>query len=129
MAVQEVQLVSRQGTSAPATVSLDANAIAANLFLIDRRLTKAGLPALRPLFEPDDQTWHRCRDVLSTFETARQFFIDADSDEILFEVVVKQFSATIDVLKAIPKDSAIRFEVIKSKPRKLTDPKPARTKK
>lgn len=53
MVVNDVHLISKHGTSAPTTVSLDVAAIAANLSFIDRPLKKAALPELRRFFESD----------------------------------------------------------------------------
>jgi len=118
MAIDDVHLISRQESSPPTTVSLAIGSIAANLSFIDRPLKKAGRPELRPLFETDDETWLRRADVLSAFESAQTFFDDPALDEILFEVVVEQLGPAIDVLRALPKNSVVRLEIIKSKPRK-----------
>jgi hypothetical protein len=118
MAVNEIKLISKHGTSPPTTVSLNVGAIAANFSFLDRRLKKAGHPELRPFFEADEKTWLRPADVLGAFEKARVFFSDPAMDEILFEVVVDQLGPAADVLRALPKGSVIRLEVIKSKPKK-----------
>lgn len=127
MAVADVHLISKHGTSPPTTVSLNVSAIAANLAFLDRPLKKAGQSELRPLFETDEKTWLRPADVLSAFENARKFFDDPRMDEILFEVVVEQLGPAADVLRALPKGSVMRLEIIKSKPRKPAKSKPART--
>jgi hypothetical protein len=125
MAIQDVHLISKHGTSPPTTVSLNVGSIAANLSFLDRPLKKAGQPELRPLFEADEKTWLQPGDVLKAFENARTFFDDPRLDELLFEVVVEQLGPAVDVLRALPKGSVMRLEVIKSKPRKPPKPKPS----
>jgi hypothetical protein len=127
MAIKDVHLISRHGSSPPTTVSLGVGAIAANLSFLDRPLKKAGQPELKPFFESDEKTWLRPADVLSAFENAQTFFDDPALDEILFEVVVEQLGPAIKVLRALPKGSGIRLEVIKSKPRKPTKKMSAQT--
>lgn len=116
--VNDVHLIVKRGTSPSTTVSLDLLSIAANLSLIDRPLKKAGLPELRRFFESDGETWLQPGEVLSAFEQARAFFADDPLDEILFEVVAEQLGPATDRLRALPKDSVIRLEVIQSKPKK-----------
>lgn len=125
--VNDVHLIVKQATSPPTTVSLDVAAIAANLSFIDRPLKKAGLPELRPFFESDGETWLQLGDVLSAFERARAFFNDDSLDEILFEVVAEQLGPATDRLRALPKDSIIRLEVIDSKPTKPAKANAARS--
>ena len=118
MAINDVHLISKQGSSPPTTVSLAVGSIAANLAFLDRRLKKAGRPELKLLFDTDDETWLPRADVLSAFESAHKFFDDPALDEILFEVVVERLGPAIEVLRALPKNSVVRLEVISSKPRK-----------
>lgn len=127
MAVKDVHLISKHGSSPPTTISFDVGAIAANLYFIDRPLKKAGKSELKPLFESDDETWLRRGDVLNAFQSALAFFTHDQSGEILFEVVAEQLSAAVDVLRALPTNSVIRLEVIKAKPRAPAKSKPTRT--
>ncbi len=127
MAVNDVHLISKHGTSPPTTVSLGVRAIAANLSFIDRPLKKAGLPELRRFFESDGESWLKASEVLSAFEKARAFFHDDPLDEILFEVVAEQLGPANEILRGLPKDSLVRLEVIQSKPRKPAKPKPVRS--
>lgn len=123
----DVHLILKRGTSPPATVPINVCAVAASLREIDRPLKKAGQPELRRFFECDDETWLRPADMLSAFESARAFFIDADLDEAYFDVAVEQLGPAIDVLRALPEDSVIRLEFINPKRRKPAKPKPAST--
>lgn len=127
MAINDVHLISKQGTSPPTTVSLDVGAIAANLSFLDRHLKKAGLPELRRFFESDGESWLQTSEVLIAFEKARAFFNDDALDEILFEVVAEQLGPANKILRKLPKNSLIRLEVIQSKPRKPAKPKSARS--
>ncbi|HVA16785.1 MAG TPA: hypothetical protein VMV59_03620, partial [Candidatus Dormibacteraeota bacterium] len=127
MAIDDVHLISKRGSAPPTTVSLDVRSVAANLYDIDRPLKKAGRPELKPFFGSDGETWLKPGDVVSAFESAREFFNDDSLDEILYEVVAEQLGPAIDVLRALPKDAVIRLEVVKSKLRKPAKPKPTRT--
>src|SRR5579871_6877142 len=118
MAISDIHLISKHGTSPPTTVSLNVGSIAANLSFLDRRLKKAGLPELSRFFESDDETWLRTTDVLSAFESARAFFADPALEDHLFDAVAEQLGLATDVLRAVPEDSVIRIEIIKAKPRK-----------
>lgn len=131
MPISDVQLISRHrtssATSSPTAVSLEVGSIAANLSFIDRPLKKAGLPELKRFFESDGKTWWRTAEVVTAFESARAFYSDAPLDEILFEVVADPLGPAIDVLQAVPDDSVVRFEVIRSKPKKTAKSKAARS--
>lgn len=125
----DVHLISKRGSAPPTTLSFDVRMIAANLYLIDRKLKKAGRPELKPFFGSDDETWQRPRDVASAFESARAFFSDDSLDELddmFFEVVAEELGSATEVLRAFPKGSVIRLVVIK-KPRNRAKSKPART--
>jgi hypothetical protein len=101
MAIEDVRLISKRGTSPPTTVSLDVFSIAANLSFIDRRLKKAGYPELNRFFESDDGKWLRTTDVISAFESARAFCDNPASDDLLFVAVAEQLDPAIDVLRAL----------------------------
>lgn len=127
MAVNEVRLHSKDGTSQPTSIALEVGAIAANLYHLDRPLKKAGQPEMRPFFEADEKTWFPPDKLLNVFENAKVFFSDDSMGDILSEVVVEQLGPAIEVVRSLPKGSVVRLEVIKSKPRKPTKPKPAQS--
>ncbi|HWB08176.1 MAG TPA: hypothetical protein VG826_02940 [Pirellulales bacterium] len=120
------QLISRNGTSEPTTVPLGLFSLVANLSYVDRYLKKAGLDEMRPFFESDDETWLRLADVVKVFESARTFLTNAsEGDGHLWEAVAEQLDDASDILRALPKGSVIRLEIITPKLRKPAKPKPA----
>jgi hypothetical protein len=121
------QLTSRHGTSAPTTVPLDLGSLVANLSIADRHLKKAGLCEMRPFFESDDETWLPTADVLKALESARTFFADPPEDNLghLWAAIAEQLGPVADLLRALPKGSVVRLEIITLKPRKPAKPKPA----
>lgn len=122
------QLISRHATSEPTTVPLGLFALVANLSTVDRRLKKAGSAELKPLFESHDETWLAAADVRRALDSARTFFADPpeDGDGHLWAAVAEQLGDADDILRALPKGSVVRLEIIiPKKPRKPAKSKPA----
>ena len=123
------QVTSRHGKSEPTTVPLDLGSLVANLSIADRRLKKAGVPELKPLFESDDETWLPAGDAVKALEDARKFFSDPPDDDdsgLLWEAIADQLGPVTKLLRALPKGSVVRLEIVRpKKSRKPAKPKPA----
>ena len=106
---KKFQVTWKAGKSKTGEAIIDTPVIALNLRMIDRRLKKEGLRELSEIVDADGAS---ISEVVSTFESALEYFVANPSTLPFSDLLVEEIPIAIKALQAIPRKTQVRFTVV-----------------